>query len=82
MMEKRKNRPLFFLDLAVPRDIEPGIGTIKGVHLYDIDDLKRIAEKNIRLRQNEIDDCEKIIQDKVDRFMERQTPVEDFSYSS
>ena len=82
LMEKRKDMPLFFIDLAVPRDIEPGIGTIKGVHLYDIDDLKRIAERNIFLRQAEIDKCEEIIQDSVDRFMERQTPVEDFSYSS
>lgn len=81
LLEKRKNRPLFFIDLAVPRDIEPGIGEIEGAHLYDIDDLKKIAEKNILLRREEIDDCEEIIKNNVNRFNGKQEAVIDFIHS-
>lgn len=70
IIEKRVQRPIFFIDLAVPRDIEPLIADIRGVHLYDIDDLKRIANKNIQLRKEEILTCERMINEYVARFMD------------
>lgn len=67
--KQRKGRPLFLIDLAVPRDIEPEAGDVEGVHLYDIDDLKGIAQENVRLRHRELDSCRRIVQGKVDKFM-------------
>ena len=61
LMPKRKQRPLFIIDLAVPRDVEAGVGSINNVHLYNIDGLQEIADKNIVLRQNELGDCQRII---------------------
>ena len=46
-MKRRKNRPLFFIDIAVPRDIEPAVNDIENVYLYDIDDLKGLAQAHL-----------------------------------
>ena len=50
IIRKRKNNPLFFIDIAVPRDIDPEVNTIDNVYLYDIDDLQEVAEANIKDR--------------------------------
>ena len=48
-MKKRKHRPLFFIDIAVPRDVEPEVNNIENVYLYDIDDLKEtLAGPSVR----------------------------------
>ena len=52
-MRSRKNRPLFFIDIAVPRDIDPRINKISNAYVYDIDDLKNIVETNINQREQE-----------------------------
>jgi len=57
----RKFRPLFFIDIAVPRDIEPAVGEIEEVYLYDIDTLEQLAEEARLRRQRQIEDCERII---------------------
>jgi glutamyl-tRNA reductase len=57
----RKYRPLFFIDIAVPRDIEPAVGEIEEVYLYDIDTLEQLAEEARSRRQQQIDECERII---------------------
>ena len=57
----RKFRPLFLIDIAVPRDIEPAVGEIEEVYLYDIDTLEQLAEEARSRRQQQIDDCERII---------------------
>jgi glutamyl-tRNA reductase len=53
LMRARKNRPLFFIDIAVPRDIDPEINQINNVYVYDIDDLKSAIQDNIDERQQE-----------------------------
>ncbi|WP_047150596.1 glutamyl-tRNA reductase [Aneurinibacillus tyrosinisolvens] len=53
VMRKRRNRPLFLIDIAVPRDLDPAINDLDGVYLYDIDDLEGIVEANMRERVRE-----------------------------
>ncbi len=58
----RKYRPLFFIDIAVPRDIDPSVGEIEEVYLYDIDTLEQLAEEARSRRQLQIEQCERIIE--------------------
>jgi glutamyl-tRNA reductase len=58
----RKYRPLFFIDIAVPRDIDPAVGEIEEVYLYDIDTLEQLAEEARARRQLQIAECERIIE--------------------
>lgn len=57
----RKFRPLFFIDIAVPRDIDPAVGEIEEVYLYDIDTLEQLAEEARVRRRLQIEECERII---------------------
>jgi glutamyl-tRNA reductase len=66
---RRHQRPLFVLDLAVPRDFDSAIGDFLGVYLYSIDDLKTACEANRRAREREWPKAEKIIEAETARFM-------------
>lgn len=65
--EKRSNE-LLLIDIAVPRDIDPAIGGIPGVHLYDIDDLNSVVESNLMARQRAAREAEKIIAEEIEEF--------------
>lgn len=67
-MRVRKGKPMFFIDIAVPRDIEPAINTLDGVFLYDIDDLENVVEANRRERQREALVAEDLIWHEVRQF--------------
>ena len=67
--QRRAERPLLVLDLAVPRDFDPKIGDCVGVYLYSIDDLKKTCEANQQAREKEWPKAEKIIAEETDRFM-------------
>ena len=67
-MKKRKNRPLFFIDIAVPRDIEPAVNNIENVYLYDIDDLKGLAQAHLLNRMQESQKAHAIVDEEVERF--------------
>jgi glutamyl-tRNA reductase len=67
-MKRRKNRPLFFIDIAVPRDIEPSVNDIENVYLYDIDDLKGLAQAHLANRMQESDKAHAIVDEEVMRF--------------
>ncbi|MCP4344779.1 MAG: glutamyl-tRNA reductase [Desulfobacterales bacterium] len=67
-MRGRKNRPVFFIDIAVPRDIDPGINNLNNTYLYDIDDLKGIIDENIEDRNREAVKAERIIEEYVISF--------------
>ncbi|MBI4333455.1 MAG: glutamyl-tRNA reductase [Chloroflexi bacterium] len=69
VMNKRPQRPLLLIDLAVPRDIDPQVKLINRVHLYDIDDLNQICDENRSHREKEIGKAEEIIEGEVTRFM-------------
>ena len=53
VLKRRKNKPMFFIDIAVPRDIDPDVNSLDNIYLYDIDDLKEVVEDNMAQRQEE-----------------------------
>src|SRR5262249_25898761 len=61
-------RPLFIIDIAVPRDVEPAAGEIEQVFLYNIDDLQSTVRENLARRTSEIDRAEAIVAQEVDKF--------------
>ena len=71
----RKYRPLFFIDIAVPRDIDPAVGEIEEVYLYDIDTLEQLANEARARRQLQIEECERIIDAELAKFDCRATPL-------
>lgn len=69
-MRQRRNKPLFFIDIAVPRDIEQRVNEIDNVYLYDIDDLQGVIELNLAERQKEAERAEHIILEETVKFQE------------
>ena len=67
-LRKRRNRPLFFIDIAVPRDVEPGVNGLDNVYVYDIDDLKGVIQINVAQRQAEAVKAERIVEEEVIQF--------------
>ena len=65
---ENRNKPLVILDLAVPRNIDPGLVKIKKINLYNIDDLKSIVQGDLKKRQNELLFCQKIIAQESEKF--------------
>jgi glutamyl-tRNA reductase len=72
----RRGRPLFFIDIAVPRDVEDTVDTLDGVYCYDIDDLKQVVDANIRERAREAHRAEALVEREVAKFLVRQGDVE------
>ncbi|SDH35774.1 glutamyl-tRNA reductase [Alteribacillus persepolensis] len=70
VLKKRKGRPLFMVDIAVPRDLDPGMDSLDNVFLYDIDDLQGIVAANLEERKQEAAKIEEMIQDELKRFKE------------
>ena len=68
ILKLRKNRPMFFIDIAVPRDIDPAINELDNIYLYDIDDLKEVVEENINSRLMEAEKAKHIIAEEVAKF--------------
>jgi glutamyl-tRNA reductase len=67
-LKLRKYRPLFLIDIAVPRDVDPAVNELSDVYLYDIDQLSAIAEDGRKERQRQIDQCETIIEEQLTKF--------------
>jgi len=67
-LRKRRNRPLFFIDIAVPRDVEPTVNNLSNVYVYDIDDLKGVIALNVEQRKLEAFKAERIVHEEVLRF--------------
>ncbi len=72
----RRGRPLFLIDIAVPRDIDPEAAKLSGVFLYDLDDLKSVAEANLRERQKEAAAAEALVEHEVNEFLEWRRSLE------
>jgi glutamyl-tRNA reductase len=68
VMQARAGRPLVLIDIAVPRDIEPGCADIDGVTLYDIDDLQAVVARNLEVRASERAGAEKVVEEEIQRF--------------
>jgi glutamyl-tRNA reductase len=67
-MRTRRNRPLFFIDIAVPRDLDPALNDIDGVFLYDIDDLGQMVEMNRAERDREAVKAQRIVDEETLKF--------------
>jgi glutamyl-tRNA reductase len=65
-LHKRPARPLFFIDQALPRDVDPAVAQIENVFLYNLDDLAKIAEENRAAREAELTKCRAIVSEKAD----------------
>jgi glutamyl-tRNA reductase len=71
VIEARRNRPMFLIDIAVPRNIEPAVNELDNVFLYDIDDLQRVVETNVGERKKRAEQAEKIVAEEVGRMLSR-----------
>ncbi len=69
VLKKRKNRPMFFIDIAVPRDIDPDVNGLDNVYLYDIDDLKEVVEENLASRREEANKAREIVKEETSVFI-------------
>src|SRR5206468_550586 len=67
VIDARRNRPMFLIDIAVPRNIEPAVNEIDNLFVYDIDDLQKIVDKNLLGRMNEAAEADKIVAEEVER---------------
>jgi glutamyl-tRNA reductase len=68
VMSEREGRPLLLIDIAVPRDIDPGCADLEGVTLYDIDDLQAVVARNLNSRVEETPRAEEIVEEEIHRF--------------
>ena len=70
MLWHRSDRPLFIIDIAVPRDVDPSVNGLEGVYLYDIDSIRSVAEQSLELRRQQVAAAEAIIADHVSEFID------------
>jgi glutamyl-tRNA reductase len=70
-LKRRRNRPMFFIDIAVPRDVDPGMNKLGGIFVYDIDDLQQAVSAHVADRKKEAERAEAIVADEVQRFQAR-----------
>jgi glutamyl-tRNA reductase len=71
LLKGRRNRPVFFIDIAVPRNVHPAVNDLDGLFVYDMDDLQSIAASNSTERRKEAERAEQIIETEVERFAAR-----------
>jgi glutamyl-tRNA reductase len=74
-LHRRRNRPMFFIDIAVPRDVDPAMNKLEGIFVYDIDDLQAVAAAHMAERSHEASDAETLIAEEVERFQQYQRTV-------
>jgi len=74
-LHKRRNRPMFFIDIAVPRDVDPAMNKVEGLFVYDVDDLQQVAASHMEERGREAIDAEALVESEVERFHQRQRTV-------
>ncbi|MGE5736708.1 MAG: glutamyl-tRNA reductase, partial [Acidobacteriota bacterium] len=70
-LSRRRNRPMFFIDIAVPRDVDPGLNELDGIFVYDIDDLQQAVTSHVADRRKEAERAEAIVALEVQRFQAR-----------
>ena len=70
-MSRRRNRPMFFIDIAVPRDVDPDLNKLDGIFVYDIDDLQQAVASHVADRKKEAEKAEAIISGEVEKFQAR-----------
>ena len=73
-MKKRRAQPLFFIDLAMPRDVEPTVAAVENVFVYNLDDLAKIADENLAAREAEVSKARLIVREKADALWKQIEP--------
>jgi glutamyl-tRNA reductase len=68
VLKRRKNRPMFLIDIAVPRDIDPKVNKLDNAYLYDVDDLQGVVQANLKERQKEAGKAEAIVEQEIGQF--------------
>jgi glutamyl-tRNA reductase len=76
LLQRRRNRPVFFIDIAVPRDVDPAMEKLEGIFVYDIDDLQNVASQNRAGRTEEAQRAENIIEREVERFQDSRQALD------
>ena len=71
LIQLRKNRPVFIIDIAVPRDVDPEVNDLDNIFLYDIDDLQHVVDANLKQRRREAQFAEAIVQEEVQSFIKQ-----------
>jgi len=71
LRSRRRSRPVFFIDIAVPRNVDPEVNRLDGMFVYDVDDFQSVAATNTAERKKEAERAEKIVEVEVDRFASR-----------
>lgn len=71
ILHKRRGNPVFFIDIAVPRDVDPAVNRVDGAFVYSIDDLQQVAANNLTERAKEAADAERIVTAEVERYHQR-----------
>lgn len=74
-LHRRRNRPMFFIDIAVPRDVDPAMNNLDGIFVYDVDDLQQVAVAHMEERGRQAVDAESLVEVEVERFQQRQRTV-------
>jgi len=69
-LEERRNRPAFFIDISVPRNVDPAIGELPNMFVFDIDDLEAVVTSNIRERETEAERAELIVESEIMQFQQ------------
>lgn len=70
-LDRRRNRPMFFIDIAVPRDVDPAVNSLEGCFVYDIDDLQQVSAANLASRSREAAAAEAIVAAEADLYQQR-----------
>jgi glutamyl-tRNA reductase len=76
VVRSRRHRPLFIIDIAVPRDVDPRVGNMDNVFVYDVDDLQQVAEENLAIRAREAALAERIVEEELDAFLNWRRSLE------
>ena len=76
VVRTRRRRPLFIIDIAVPRNVDPRVGSMDNVFVYDVDDLHQVAEENLAVRTREAAQAEHIVEEELDAFLSWRRSLE------
>jgi glutamyl-tRNA reductase len=71
-MRRRKSSPMFFIDISVPRNVDPRVNDLENVYLFNIDDLQQAVNRNLEEREKELEKCLALVEDGVARFVQSQ----------
>jgi len=76
VMRRRRQKPMFFIDIAIPRDIDPGVNDVENVYLFTVDDLQEVVASNLQQRKEEASKAENIVNEEIGQFFKWLSSLE------